>query len=138
MVGRDLTSIKKIPSSQRPYDLGMFRSVIIFMACFIILNHMGGGYSQNVGLGLKYHLILCPYFWNSPTLGLYTWTLHIKREKKTWYIKIKDGNPSIKSTRQMRTQVNITQIRNKSKESIFQNQVKTLCEEESQPQNDNQ
>ncbi len=29
--------------------------------------------------------------------------------------KIKDGNPSIKSTRQMRTQVDTTQSKNKSK-----------------------
>jgi hypothetical protein len=36
MIGRDLTSILKIPSSHRPYDLGMFRCMIIFMACFNI------------------------------------------------------------------------------------------------------
>jgi hypothetical protein len=39
----------------------------------------------------------------------------------------------------MRTQVNTTQIKNKSKQSIFKNQVKTLCKEESQLKtNDNQ
>jgi hypothetical protein len=37
------------------------------------------------------------------------------------YIKIKDGNPSIKSTRQMKAQVDITQRKNKNK-------IKTLCE----------
>jgi hypothetical protein len=39
---------------------------------------------------------------------------------------------------QMRTQVNTTQIKNKSKQSIKKNQVKTLCKEESQLKNDNQ
>jgi hypothetical protein len=54
MIGRDLTSMKKIPSSHRPYDLRMFRFMIIFMACIIIgESYMVGGYSQNVGLGLK-------------------------------------------------------------------------------------
>jgi hypothetical protein len=39
----------------------------------------------------------------------------------------------------MRTQVNTTQIKNKSKQSILKNQVKTLCKEESQLKtNDNQ
>jgi hypothetical protein len=38
----------------------------------------------------------------------------------------------------MRTQVNTTQIKNKSKQSISKNQVKTLCKEESQLKNDNQ
>jgi hypothetical protein len=33
------------------------------------------------------------------------------------YIKIRDGNPSIKSTRQKRTQVDTTQRKNKSKKS---------------------
>jgi hypothetical protein len=37
MIGRDLTSIKKIPSSHRPYDLRMFRFMMIFMACFLIV-----------------------------------------------------------------------------------------------------
>jgi hypothetical protein len=101
------------------------------------VNHIGGGYSQNVGLGLKLSPHPMPLFLEFPHLGaLYMDTNY--KEKKTRYIKIKDGNPSIKSTRQMRTQVNTTQIRNKSKESIFKNQVKTLCEEESQPKNDNQ
>jgi exo-beta-1,3-glucanase (GH17 family) len=35
-------------------------------------------------------------------------------ERKTLQIKIKDGNPSIKSTRQMRTQVNTIQRKKKS------------------------
>jgi len=65
--------------------------------------------------------------------------LHVKREKKKPdKSKIKDRNPSIKSTMQMRTQVNTTQIKNKSKKSIKKNQVKTLCKEESQLKNDNQ
>jgi hypothetical protein len=38
-------------------------------------------------------------------------------KKKTLYIKIKDENQSIKSTRQMRAQVNTTQRKNKSKQS---------------------
>jgi hypothetical protein len=41
-------------------------------------------------------------------------------------------NPSIKSTRQMRTQVDTTQTKNKSKQSTkkkSKNQVKTLCKE---------
>jgi hypothetical protein len=37
---------------------------------------------------------------------------------RTLYIKIKDENPSIKSTRQMRAQVDITQMKNKSKQKI--------------------
>jgi hypothetical protein len=36
---------------------------------------------------------------------------------KTMLKKIKDGNPSIKSTRQMITQVDITQRKNESKQS---------------------
>ncbi len=40
--------------------------------------------------------------------------------KKILWIKIKDGNPSIKSTRQMKTQLHTTQRKNKSK------QVKSL------------
>jgi hypothetical protein len=38
----------------------------------------------------------------------------------------------------MRTQVNTTQIKNKSKQSIKKDQVTTLCKEESQLKNDNQ
>ncbi len=41
------------------------------------------------------------------------------------YIKIKDGNPSIKSIRQMTAQVNTTQ--RKKKQTINKNKVKTLC-----------
>jgi hypothetical protein len=37
--------------------------------------------------------------------------------RKTMYIKIKYGNPSIKSTRQMKAQKNTTQRKNKSKQS---------------------
>jgi hypothetical protein len=40
----------------------------------------------------------------------------LKKEKKL-YINVKDGNPSIKSTRQKRTQVDTTQRNNKSKQS---------------------
>jgi len=39
------------------------------------------------------------------------------RRRKTLYIRIRDGNPSIKSTRQKRTQVDKTQRKNKSKQS---------------------
>jgi hypothetical protein len=39
-----------------------------------------------------------------------------EKGKKTLYIKIKDGNPSIKSTRQMRTQVDTTQRKNKNEQ----------------------
>jgi type III secretory pathway component EscU len=39
------------------------------------------------------------------------------RGRKTLYIKIKDGNPYIKSRRQMRAQVDTPQRKNKSKES---------------------
>jgi len=37
--------------------------------------------------------------------------------RKTLYIKIKDENPFIKGTRQMRAQANKTQRQNKSKQS---------------------
>jgi hypothetical protein len=39
------------------------------------------------------------------------------KRRKTLYIKIKDGNPSIKGTGQMRAQVDKTQRKNKSKQS---------------------
>jgi hypothetical protein len=38
--------------------------------------------------------------------------------RKTLYIKIKDGNPSIKSTRQMRAQVDTTQKKRKKKKEL--------------------
>jgi hypothetical protein len=41
----------------------------------------------------------------------------ILSRRKTMYIKIKDGIPSIKSTRQMKVQVDTTQRKNKSKQS---------------------
>jgi hypothetical protein len=44
--------------------------------------------------------------------------------------KFKDGNLSVKSTRQMRTQVDTTQSK-KQKETINKNQVKTQCKEDS-------
>jgi hypothetical protein len=53
-----------------------------------------------------------------------------KNQRKTLYIKIKDGNPSIKSIRQMRTQVNTTQRgkkKNKSKQLMKYKEKKTLC-----------
>jgi hypothetical protein len=40
----------------------------------------------------------------------------VKRGRKTLYIKIKDGNPSIKSIRQMRARVDITQRKKKNKQ----------------------
>jgi hypothetical protein len=39
------------------------------------------------------------------------------KKRKTLEIKIKDGNPSIKSARQMKTQVDTTQRKNKRKQS---------------------
>ncbi len=45
-------------------------------------------------------------------------------------MKNKVGSPSIKSRRQMRTQVNTTQRKNKAKKST-KNQVKTICKEDS-------
>jgi hypothetical protein len=47
-------------------------------------------------------------------------------EGKTLDIKIKDGIPSIKSTRQMRTQVDTTKRKNKSKQST-KNKKKTYA-----------
>jgi hypothetical protein len=41
------------------------------------------------------------------------------------YKKIKDGNPSIKSTREMRARVNTTQRKNESKQ-LTKNKEKTL------------
>jgi len=46
-------------------------------------------------------------------------------EGKTLYIKIKDGILSIKSTRQMKAQVNTTQRKNKSKQSTKKKKKKT-------------
>jgi len=56
-----------------------------------------------------------------------------KEEKKPCKSKIKDGNPFIKSTRQMRTQVDTTQRQKtkKQKQSINKNQIKILCKEDS-------
>jgi hypothetical protein len=54
-----------------------------------------------------------------------------KEEKKPCKSKIKDGNPFIKSTRQMRTQVDTTQRKKKQKQSINKNQIKILCKEDS-------
>jgi hypothetical protein len=42
---------------------------------------------------------------------------NLEEEKKTLYIKIKNGNPSIKSTRQMTAGVDTTQRKNESKQS---------------------
>jgi hypothetical protein len=50
MIGRDLTSIKKIPLSHRPYDLGMFRFMIIFMASLIIGESYGWGIFTKYGV----------------------------------------------------------------------------------------
>jgi hypothetical protein len=47
--------------------------------------------------------------------------------KKTLYIKIKDDNLSIKSTRQMRAQVDTTPKKNESKQSTRNKEKKTLC-----------
>jgi hypothetical protein len=42
-------------------------------------------------------------------------TLNEEKKRKIQYIKIKDRNPSIKSTKQMRAQVDTTPRKNKSK-----------------------
>jgi hypothetical protein len=42
------------------------------------------------------------------------------------YIEIKDNNSSIKSTRQIKAQVDTTQ-REKKKQTINQSNIKTLC-----------
>jgi len=54
-----------------------------------------------------YSKILCPTFF---TLHLYT-SIGEPKKKKSLKIKIKDLNPSIKSTRQMKTQVARTQTK---------------------------
>jgi hypothetical protein len=43
------------------------------------------------------------------------------------YLKIKDKNPSTKSTRQMKAKVDTTQRENKSKQSMKNKRKKTLC-----------
>jgi len=48
-----------------------------------------------------------------------------KRRRKILSIILKNENPSIKSTRQMRTQVDTTQ-RKKQKQAIKKSEVKTL------------
>jgi hypothetical protein len=90
---------------------------------------MAEGYSQNVVLGLKLSPHPMPLILECPHLGA-SYTTYKEREKTM--INKNQGWPSIKSTRQMRTQINTTQIKNKSKQSIKKNQVKTLCKEESQ------
>jgi len=46
--------------------------------------------------------------------------------KETLYIKIRDGNPSTKSTRQKITQVDTTWRKNKSKQSTKKKEAKDL------------
>jgi hypothetical protein len=59
-------------------------------------------------------LRLAAYIENQiPVLDFYFHDMSLK----TMEIKIKDRNPSIKSTKQMRTQVDTTQRKNKSKQS---------------------
>jgi len=41
-----------------------------------------------------------------------------RKKKKNLIYKIKDENPSIKSTRQMKTLINTTQRKNRNKQSI--------------------
>jgi len=53
-----------------------------------------------------------------------------KRRRKILSIILKNENPSIQSTRQMRTQVNTTQ-RKKQKQAINKSEVKTLYKEDS-------
>jgi len=53
-----------------------------------------------------------------------------KRRRKILSIILKNENPSIKSTRQMRTQVDTTQ-RKKQKQAIKKSEVKTLYKEDS-------
>jgi hypothetical protein len=48
-----------------------------------------------------------------------------RKKKKNRIYKIKDGNPSIKSTRQMRTLIDTTQRKNENKHSIKNKEKKT-------------
>jgi hypothetical protein len=50
----------------------------------------------------------------------------LAKEEKPYIQKIKDVNPSIKSTRQMRAQIDTTQRKNKSKQSTKNNEKKIL------------
>ncbi len=48
---------------------------------------------------------------------LFCWFVTKKKKKKNLIYKIKDKNPSIKSTRQMRTLIDTTQRKNRNKQS---------------------
>jgi hypothetical protein len=55
------------------------------------------------------------------------------------YIKLNNSNPSIKSTRQMKAQVNTTERRkNESQQSTKNKENKILCKYDPRLQNDNQ
>jgi hypothetical protein len=55
------------------------------------------------------------------------------------YRKIKDGNPSIKSTRQMKARVDTTQRKNnESQQSTKNKENKTLCKYDPRLRNDDQ
>ncbi len=66
--------------------------------------------------------------------SLWIWTI-----RKTMYRKIKDGNPSIKSTRQMKARVDTTQRKNnESQQSTKNKENKTLCKYDPRLRNDDQ
>jgi hypothetical protein len=69
------------------------------------------------------------HFLSTPFAFFYVFKLLHLKKRKTLYIKIKDGNPSIKNARQMRAQVDTIQRKNKSKQ-LAKNHVKTLCKED--------
>jgi hypothetical protein len=61
------------------------------------------------------------------------------QKRKTMYIKLNNGNPSIKSTRQMKAQVNTTERRkNESQQSTKNKEKKILCKYDPRLQNDKQ
>ncbi len=58
---------------------------------------------------------------------------------KTTYIKIKEGNPSYKSIKQMKAQVDTTQRKkNENQQSMKNKEKETLCKYDPRLQNDNQ
>jgi hypothetical protein len=59
------------------------------------------------------------------------------KRRKTLKIKIKDGNPSIKKYKANKN-TSRHKPKKKQKQTINENQVKTLCKEDSWLRNDNQ
>ncbi len=89
--------------------------------------------SRSHGLMIYYY-----YFYAKKFLFSIILTQSPSKWRKNLYIKINDENPSIKSTRQKRTQVDSTR-RKKTKANNQQkwNQIEILCKENSRLQNDN-